>query len=287
VLIAFGQHEQQDSMNSTETTITPELLAKESRLKKLIAEYSSLAVAYSGGVDSTYLADVAHDVLGAKARVLLGDSASIPRSELVEATQLAKARGWNLEVVQTDEFDNEDYLRNDGTRCYHCRSELFNKMRAYAEQEGIAVLAYGEITDDLADTTRVGAKAAQEHRVVAPLVDADLSKADIRVLSERRNLPTADKATFACLSSRFPVGTRVTVEDLKKVEQAEELLKALGFKQYRARHHGDLCRVEVDPDDLPRILDPELRQAVVNGVRAAGYRFVTLDLSGYQTGSTA
>jgi uncharacterized protein len=262
-------------------------LEKEERLKVLLSSYGAIAIAYSGGVDSTYLSDVAHGTLGANARILLGDSPSIPRSEVAEATALAEERGWNFEVLFTDEFQNDDYLKNDGTRCYHCRTELFTKMRAFAEHAGIPKLAYGEITDDLVDTTRLGAKAASEFSVVAPLVEANMTKAEIRVLSERRGLPTADKPSFACLSSRFPVGTRVSVEDLQKVEKAEEALKKLGFRQYRARHHGDLCRIEVDPDDLPRLLDSELRDAVVASVRGAGYRFVTIDLSGYRTGSTA
>jgi uncharacterized protein len=211
----------------------------------------------------------------------------VPRSEVAEATELAYARGWNFEVIFTDEFTNEEYLRNDGTRCYHCRSELFTKMRDYAERTGIKVLAYGEIVDDLADTTRLGAKAAKQFRVVSPLVEVGLNKSEIRTLSEARGLPTHDKPSFACLSSRFPVGTRVTVEDLAKVERAEEALKQLGFKQYRARHHGDTCRIEIDPIDIPKLIDEATRQAIVREVTNAGYKYVTLDLAGYRTGSTA
>ena len=262
-------------------------LTKEDRLKSLIASYEGLAVAYSGGVDSTYLSDVAHDVLGTRARILLGDSPSIPRSEVQEALDLARERGWNFEVLFTNEFESDAYLANDGTRCYHCRTELFTKMRAYAEQAGISVLAYGEITDDLVDPTRLGARAAKELSVVAPLVEARLTKAEIRVLSARRNLPTADKASFACLSSRVPIGTRVTLEDLRKIERAEEALKRLGFHQYRARHHGNLCRIEVDPEDVPRLIEPAVREALVAAITEAGYRYVTLDLAGYRTGSTA
>lgn len=274
-------------MDTATALLEETALAKEERLKTLIASYGGLAVAYSGGVDSSYLADVAHDVLGSQARILLGDSPSIPRSEVREAQDLAKERGWNFDVLFTSEFDNDAYLANDGTRCYHCRTELFGKMRAYAEQTGIAVLAYGEITDDLVDPTRLGARAAKELSVVAPLVDVRMTKAEIRVLSARRKLPTADKASFACLSSRFPVGTRVSIEDLKKIEQAEEALKRLGFHQYRARHHGNLCRIEVDPEDVSRLVEPAVREALVAAITEAGYRYVTLDLSGYRTGSTA
>ena len=262
-------------------------LTKEGALVATLAGYGVLAVAYSGGVDSTYLADAAHDALGERARIYLGDSPSVPRSEVAEAIDLARQRGWNLEVLFTNEFDKEDYLRNDGTRCYHCRTELFEKMRAHAQSSGVAVLAYGEIVDDLADTTRLGAKAANEFRVVSPLVDAGLSKMEIRLLSARRGLPTHDKPSFACLSSRIPVGTRVTVDALSKVERAEEALKRLGFKQYRARHHGDTCRIEIDPADFPKLIDDATRGAVVRAVTDAGYKYVTLDLAGYRTGSTA
>ncbi|GMU92932.1 MAG: ATP-binding protein [Candidatus Hydrogenedentota bacterium] len=263
------------------------MLAKETRLLELLSGYGAIAVAYSGGVDSSYLSDVAHEALGRNARILLADSPSVPRSEVAEAADLAHRRGWNFEIIHTDEFENEAYLRNDGTRCYHCRSELFAKMGEYARKSGIRIMAYGEITDDLADKTRLGAKAAKEYSVVAPLVQAGLSKAEIRTLSERRNLPTHDKPSFACLSSRFPVGTRVNVEDLRKVELAEEVLKRLGFSQYRARHHGDTCRVEIDPKDFAKLIEPGVRESLVREITAAGYRYVTLDLAGYRTGSTA
>ncbi|HRI88502.1 MAG TPA: ATP-dependent sacrificial sulfur transferase LarE [Candidatus Hydrogenedentes bacterium] len=266
---------------------TLSITGKEANLKALLSDYGALAVAYSGGVDSAYLSDVAHDTLGTNARILLADSPSVPRSEVSEASDLAHSRGWNFEIIHTDEFENESYLSNDGTRCYHCRSELFSKMSAYAEKTGVTIMAYGEIVDDLADTTRLGAKAAKEYRVVAPLVEVGLSKAEIRELSVLRGLPTHDKPSFACLSSRFPVGTRVTVDDLKKVEAAEEALKHHGFRQYRARHHGDTCRIEIDPQDIPKLIDEDIRQGVVRDVTAAGYKFVTLDLSGYRTGSTA
>lgn len=271
----------------SETASLDALLEKEARLKALLAGYGSIAVAYSGGVDSTYLADVAHETLGAGAVMVLADSPSIPRAEVAEATSIAHERGWNLEVIRTHEFDNEAYLKNDGRRCYFCKSELFDKMREYAESRGVAVMAYGAIADDLLDTTRVGHIAAKEHAVVAPLQDAGLSKAEIRELSRRRALPTADKASFACLASRFPTGMRVSVSDIEKVEKAEETLRGLGFHQFRARHHGDICRVEVDVKDIPKLLEPDTRDRVVRGIRAAGYRFVTLDLAGYRTGSTA
>lgn len=261
--------------------------AKEAALKERIAGYASVAVAYSGGVDSAYLADMAHETLGAEARVILADSPSIPRSEVRDASALAQARGWNFQVIATREFDNEAFLRNDGSRCFHCKNELFSRMDALARELGIRVLAYGEIADDLADPTRLGAQAARAYRVVAPLAEVELHKDEIRALSKRRGLPTWDKASFACLSSRFPVGARVELDALARIEAAEEWLKARGFRQYRARHHGDLVRIEVDAGEIGRLSDHALREELVTAFREIGYRHVTLDLAGYRTGSTA
>lgn len=262
------------------------LIEKEIALREALRAYGALAVAYSGGVDSAYLAEIAHEALGPRAAMVLADSPSIPRSEVAAAEALAQARGWNFTRIATDEFQNEAFLQNDGTRCYHCKTELFTKLDAYAKAHGITVMAYGEIAEDRLDTTRVGARAAKEHRVVAPLAEADLHKAEIRELSARRGLPTWDKPSFACLSSRFPVGTRVDLNEMQKIEAAEELLKAQGFRQYRARHHGDICRIEVDPGDFQRLLDPLVRAPLATAIKALGYKHVALDLLGYRTGST-
>lgn len=274
-------------MTETATAVPKETLDKEDRLKEIIAGYGSMVVAYSGGVDSTYLADVAHEVLGERGELVIADSPSIPRSELAAAKALARKRGWTLAIIKTSEFDLEEYLINDPMRCYHCKTELFQQMETYARESGAAVIAYGAIAEDALDPTRVGHRAAEEHAVVAPLEQAGLSKDEIRILSRVRGLPTADKASFACLASRFPTGTRVSREAISKVEQAEEVLKTLGLRQYRARHHGDLCRIEVDPADIPRVLEPGMRDTIVKGCREAGYRFVTLDLAGYRTGSSS
>ena len=262
-------------------------LEKESALKAVLSGYDTLLIAYSGGVDSSYLCDVAQETMGSRVRMVLADSPSMPRSELAEAVELAKVRGWDLSVIETDEFENEEYLKNDGRRCYFCRSALFRKMKEYATEHDVAVLAYGAMADDAFDPTRLGVLAATEHEIVAPLQEAALGKEEIRLLSEQRNLPTASKAAFACLSSRFPKGTRVTLEDLRKVEAAEEALKRLGFYQYRARHHGDICRIEIDPSDLDKMLDPSIREEVVRAITVAGYKHVTLDLAGYKDANFA
>jgi uncharacterized protein len=261
--------------------------AKEAKLKELLASYGSLVVAYSGGVDSTYLAAVAHEALGDDAHLVLADSESLPRSEKQEAVDLAERRGWRLAVIPTNEFDDPDYLKNDGSRCYVCCGERFDVMLEYAKEGGVAYIANGAIVDDLGDETRVGAKAAEERGVVAPLQEAGLSKEDIRALSYERGLATWDKASFACLGSRVPTGVPIDVESMRKVEQAEEGLRKLGLQQYRARHHGDIVRIEVDPEDLPRLVEPGMRRKVIVAAKLAGYRYVALDLEGYRTGSTA
>jgi len=273
------------SMNAEQ--LDPTLMEKETALKKCLRAYDSIAIAYSGGVDSTYLADVAHEVLGHAAYMILADSPSMPREELAEAKEIAEKQGWNLSIIATRKFENEEFLKNDGRRCYICKSELFTQMDAFARQHGVKALAYGEIADDALDLTRLGAKAAREHRVVAPLAEAGLGKDEIRQLSRRRGLPTWNKASFACLSSRFPTGARVEITEMLKIERAEQLLKKLGFRQYRARHHGDLCRIEIDPADFTKMIDTAVREEIVAGLRKIGYRHVTLDLAGYRTGSTA
>ena len=246
--------------------IAPETLQKEEVLKEILRGYGSIVVAYSGGVDSTYLADVAAETLGDAAHLVIADSPSLPRGELGAALRLARDRGWHIEVVQTTEFENEAYLRNDGMRCYFCKGQLFEKVEVYAREHGIAFMAHGELADDAQDKTRVGVRAAHERGAVTPLADAGLVKEDVRALSQLRHLPTWNKPSFACLSSRFPKGTRINTEELRRVEEAEEVLRSMGFHQYRARHHGDLCRIEIEPDDFARMIDPELRLVVVQRV---------------------
>ena len=258
-----------------------EARAKEQQLKDILGTYPSLVVAYSGGVDSAYLSDIAHEVLGEKVQMILADSPSLPRSEFKEATELAEQRGWNLIVIHTDEFQNEAYLKNDGNRCYFCRSELFRKMREYSDANNVEVLAYGAMADDSFDPTRLGQLAATEYEIVAPLQASDLGKNAIRFLSKDRGLPTHGKAAFACLSSRFPKGVEVTLEAIQQVEDAEETLKGMGFYQYRARHHGEICRIEIDMKDADKMLDEKVRTVIVRDIQKAGYKHVALDLVGY------
>ncbi len=257
---------------------------KEQALLDELKSYGSIAVAYSGGVDSTYLADVAHEVLGQNAMMVIADSPSIPREELQEAIQMATDRGWNLRIIKTEEHLQDDYLENKGDRCFHCKNELFTKMEMILSEFGDIVLAHGAIEDDKGDV-RPGTQAAANHCVIAPLQNAGLYKKEIRVLSERRGLPTAGKASFACLGSRFPTGTRIELESMTQVEKAEAILRARGFSQYRIRHHDDLCRIEIDQADFEKIMAERIE--IVDAIKKTGYRFVTLDLGGYSMGSSA
>ncbi len=257
---------------------------KEQVLLDELKSYGTIAIAYSGGVDSTYLADCAHEALGNKAMMVIADSPSIPREELQAAVEMATARGWNLRVIKTSEHLNDEYLANQGDRCFHCKNELFSKMETILSEFDDIVLAHGAIEDDKGDI-RPGAQAAANHCVVAPLQNAGLYKKDIRILSERRGLPTARKASFACLGSRFPTGTRIDLEAMSQVEKAEAILRARGYSQYRVRHHDDLCRIEIDPIDFDKLMDE--RTEIVDAIKRLGYKFVTLDLSGYSMGSSA
>ena len=257
---------------------------KEQILLEELKSYGALAVAYSGGVDSTYLADCAHEALGKNAMMIIADSPSIPREELQEAIEMATDRDWNLRIIQTGEHLKDEYLENKGDRCFHCKNELFTKMETILSEFGDIVLAHGAIEDDKGDI-RPGTQAAANHCVVAPLQNAGLYKKEIRILSERRGLPTADKASFACLGSRFPTGTRIDIQAMEQVEKAEAILRSRGYVQYRVRHHGDVCRIEIEPADFSKAIDERIE--LVEAIKATGYRFVALDLSGYSMGSSA
>jgi uncharacterized protein len=259
-------------------------IEKETRLRERLAACEKIAVAYSGGVDSTYLADVAHEMLGENAWIVIADSPSLPRSELKDAVDLATERGWNLLVIQPNEHLNPAYLENKGDRCFHCKNALFQAMETALAETGVKVLAYGAIEDDKGDF-RPGVRAAKIHEVIAPLQEAGLFKKEVRMLSARRGLPTAEKASFACLGSRFPTGTPINLKVMSDVERAEALLRKEGFTQYRVRHHGDLCRIELDPAEFDKLLN--CRNRLLPALNELEYRFITLDLAGYRTGSTA
>jgi uncharacterized protein len=263
-------------------------MEKLEQLESLLRAMGGCLVAYSGGVDSAFLACVAHRVLGEASVAVLADSPSLPRSELNEAVALAERFGFPLEVIKTLEFENEAYLTNPPNRCYFCKHALFEAMEALAAARGVPFLLYGENMDDLGDV-RPGAQAAAQFQVRAPLKEAGLTKAEIRALSAQLGLPTADKPQMACLSSRIPHGERVTPAKLTQIEQAEQHLRSLGFHDVRVRHHelsqGALARIEIGPDEMSRCMEWATRQQLVEKFQALGYQQVTLDLIGYRRGS--
>jgi uncharacterized protein len=257
---------------------------KQQRLFSILRPMGRALVAFSGGTDSAYLAWAAHQVLNSGALAVTADSASLPESHKRDAEAFVKRFGIAHEYIHTREFENPDYLRNDPNRCFHCKDELFTRMGEVARERGFEHILYGVNQDDLGDY-RPGQAAARQHRVSAPLVDAGLSKSEIRELSQRAGLPTWDRPASACLSSRIPYGTPVTIENVKTVETGEEELKALGFRQFRVRFHGDVVRLEMARDELPRALTMEMAASFTRIFRGLGFRYVTLDLEGYRQGS--
>jgi uncharacterized protein len=257
---------------------------KERKLFDALKDFGSVIVAYSGGADSAYLAWAAHHVLGDNALAITADSASIPASHKDAANAFARECGFRHEYVETLEFDNPDYVKNDPNRCFHCKDELFTRLEVVARERGIEHIAYGVNVDDLGDY-RPGQNAAKLHQAKAPLVDAGLTKAEIRELSRLTGLSTWDRPASACLSSRIPYGTPVTLENVKTVERGEEAIRKLGFRQFRVRFHGALVRIEIATDELAIALTPEMTQRFVQIFKPLGFHYVTIDLEGYRQGS--
>jgi pyridinium-3,5-biscarboxylic acid mononucleotide sulfurtransferase len=257
---------------------------KQQLLEQSLSKLGRTLVAYSGGVDSAYLAYAAFGVLGDRMLAVIADSPSLARTHLRDAISFAKEQHIPLQVVKTSEMERPEYVRNDTQRCFHCKDELFSVMEQYAGQHGFASIAYGVNVDDQGDF-RPGQRAAKEHRVAAPLLEAGLTKADIRELCERAGLRVWDKPASACLSSRIEYGRPVTAEALAMVEQGEDALRSLGFRQVRVRHHGDIARLEISRDELPRALTQEMFSEFTRIFKALGFTFVALDTEGFRSGS--
>lgn len=260
------------------------LSEKQEKLFTILASMRRVIVAYSGGTDSAYLAWAASQQLGANALAITADSASIPESHKRDAEAFARECAFRHEYIETLEFENPEYVKNDPNRCFHCKDELFTRLEAVAKDRGVDHIIYGVNVDDLGDY-RPGQRAAKFHGVEAPLVDAGLTKAEIRELSRLAGLSTWDRPAAACLSSRVPYGTPVTEATVKTVERGEEALRALGFRQFRVRFHGELVRIEIAKDELPKALTPAMAQAFVEIFKPLGFHYVTIDLEGYRQGS--
>jgi pyridinium-3,5-biscarboxylic acid mononucleotide sulfurtransferase len=260
------------------------LASKRQFLEEILREAGCVLVAYSGGVDSAYLAWAAHRELGSKMLAIIADSPSLARTQLADAIAFAREQNIPLEVIATSELDRPEYARNDGERCFHCKDELFAVMENLRVERGFDVIAYGVNQDDQGDF-RPGQEAAQQHKVAAPLLQAGLTKTEIRELAREAGLRVWDKPASACLSSRIEYGREVTREALAVVEAGEDAIRALGFQQFRVRHHGEIVRIEIAREEMEKALNPAVAAEFAAIFKALGFKFVTLDLEGFRSGS--
>jgi len=273
----------QDRENEIVNTVAA-LARQVEHLRDILSDHPRLIVAYSGGVDSAFLAWTAHQVLGSQMLAVVADSPSLARTHLQEALAFARDHKIPVAVVETNELENPAYLRNDAMRCFHCKDELFTVLEHFRNERGFDAIAYGINVDDQGDF-RPGQQAAREHSILAPLLEAGLTKAEIRALARQSDLQVWDKPASPCLSSRMEYGRAVTPEALSVIERGEDALRKMGFRQFRVRHHGEIVRIEIAREELPRALTAEMASAFTTQFKALGFKFVTLDLEGFRSGS--